>query len=112
MGVEAYGSLILHTVFRARHDDLVKHLLLWSRDSIDWGPLCSHYALTEGIIGDLKITSEELEIVARARKTHDLEWRRVYLQRNYVHEQRKQNQIDYRAADPVATEERRKAYKG
>ncbi|KAK0252988.1 hypothetical protein B0A54_09899 [Friedmanniomyces endolithicus] len=69
LALEATFTTIFHAVVeRPRIDRHYEHLLLWSRESVDWDPLCSHLSLTEPIRGGVGKTEEELEVAALARK--------------------------------------------
>lgn len=45
---------------------------------MEWRPLCSHQALTEGHLGDPSMTAEELELVAAMRRDHSLRSKKAY----------------------------------
>jgi len=69
LAIEATFTTIFHAVIeRPRIDRHYEHVLLWSRESVDWDPLCSHLSLTEPIRGGVGKTEEELEVAALARK--------------------------------------------
>ena len=42
---------------------------LWSRESVPWGYLCTHHAVTEHARGNLLLTPQESEILAAVRTT-------------------------------------------
>jgi len=64
VAVEATFAAIFHACMPMITDSCHDHLLLWPRDQVAWGYLCSHSPLKEGIQGNLDLTSEELEIIA------------------------------------------------
>ena len=67
LALEAAFDVIFHAKIKAITDSYFGHLVLWSADSVDWDPLCSHLPLTEAIRGGLEMTPEELETVAAIR---------------------------------------------
>lgn len=114
LAAETYSSIVFFAIFPMITDSWVDHLQLWSRDNvaIDWAPLCSHLALSEGIRGDLQITSEELEIASAARRARIRSMDRVYIReyrkQDWVRAHRMKNQIDLRAGP--AYEDKRRVY--
>lgn len=67
LAFEAAFTMLFHGCIPFITDPWIEHLLLWARDSVEWGPLCSHLSLNEAIRGGLKLTPEELEINAAIR---------------------------------------------
>jgi hypothetical protein len=68
LAVEALFTCLFFAAFAATTDSYFKDLLLWERDTATWKPLCSHLPLAERIEGDIRMTAEELELVAALRK--------------------------------------------
>lgn len=68
LALEATFTVLLHACIAMITNSSFEHLLLWSRSSVEWEPLCSHLSLIEAVRGDLTLTAEELEIAA-ARRT-------------------------------------------
>ncbi|PSK57848.1 ATP synthase subunit beta, mitochondrial [Elsinoe australis] len=67
LAFEAVFTMLFHGCIPFITDPWIEHLLLWARDSVEWGPLCSHLSLNEAIRGGLDLTPEELEINAAIR---------------------------------------------
>lgn len=67
--LEAAFTVIFHACVDNHSDRFLVPVHYWDRKSVTWEPLCTHYSLTEGIRGNLKATSEELEAAALAAKS-------------------------------------------
>lgn len=68
LALEALFTALFFASIPAITDSYFEHLLLWKRDTVTWKPLCSHLPLNEGIMGDLQMSIEELELVAAKRR--------------------------------------------
>jgi hypothetical protein len=76
-------------------DIYIEEFLLWSREAVEWGPLCGHSALSEGIRGDLMLSPEELELSAMMRKAREQEKRNAWTE-GYRAKKREEDLIGFR----------------
>lgn len=65
--LEAYFAIQFHAIIKMSSDKLFEHLVSWPRESVSWGPLCTHLPMMEVVKGDLSMSPEQLEIAAAAR---------------------------------------------
>ncbi|KAL8742197.1 MAG: hypothetical protein Q9184_008291, partial [Pyrenodesmia sp. 2 TL-2023] len=86
MAMEALMTYIFHAGFSMITDTYISDFLLWSREAVDWEPLCSHSPLKEAIRGGLELSQQELELAAQIRKARSKERANAGSQR---HRQRK-----------------------
>lgn len=68
LALEALLTFIFHAGLAMVTDSYVSEFSLWSRQSVEWEPLCSHSPLKEAIRGGLELSEEELELAAKIRK--------------------------------------------
>lgn len=68
LAVEATFTNIFYSAFHTCMDGLWTGFMPWSRTSVEWRPLNTHSPFTEGVTGDLHLTSEELLRAEEERK--------------------------------------------
>ena len=82
----------------------LSHICLWNRATLEYGGLCSHCCLYEGVAGEFELSVEELEtlnadkIYARAAKQSETShnWHNHQMETNY--EEYSANRAAYNAA--------------
>ncbi|TVY24568.1 ATP synthase subunit alpha, mitochondrial [Lachnellula hyalina] len=68
IAIEGTFTNIFYSAIPTCMDALWTGLVPWSRDDVLWRPLNSHTPFKEGVVGDLKMTAEELLALAAERK--------------------------------------------
>jgi hypothetical protein len=66
--LEALFTIMFHACISMVTDSYVEDFTIWPRGSVGWGPLCSHLSLKEFARGDLGLSFEELETIAKVRR--------------------------------------------
>lgn len=64
LALESIFTCLFHAKFKMITDEYYEHLLLWKCDTVSWEPSCTHLPIKEKLVGDFKLTEEELEIIA------------------------------------------------
>lgn len=73
LALEATFTVLLHNCRPAITNMYYSHLLIWQRDQVKYGPLCSHLSFREAIRGGLDLTPKELAISAAVRRERSAE---------------------------------------
>lgn len=71
--IESYFTIVFNACIPMVSDVYIEDFSLWPRDSVTWGPLCSHLPLSESLRLGLDLTPEQLEDVERVRRARALE---------------------------------------
>jgi hypothetical protein len=78
MAVEAFFANVFWAMRTPKGGDYgMAQICPWSLDMLDWDGLCSHYALSEDVVGDFDLSPEELETKAAEIKQRNLENQKV-----------------------------------
>ncbi|KAH7374116.1 ATP synthase alpha/beta family, nucleotide-binding domain-containing protein, partial [Cadophora sp. MPI-SDFR-AT-0126] len=68
LSLEAIFTCLFLALRKAKSDVYYDAVLLWERDTVEREPLCTHLPLNEKIIGNLDLSTEELEIIDALRR--------------------------------------------
>ncbi|KAJ4861719.1 hypothetical protein T069G_02673 [Trichoderma breve] len=77
IALEATFSFIFWAMQSRKKDYKMGSYCPWPRDSFTYHGLCTHNALFEAIVGDLKLSPEELKVLARIRDERERQYRRL-----------------------------------
>lgn len=68
LGIEGIFQMFLFAAYSSKADPIWAGLVPWSREDVQWQPLCSHVSLNERSSGDFDASPELLEQLAAERK--------------------------------------------
>jgi hypothetical protein len=66
--LEAFFTAVFFACFNSIMEPIWSGFMPWTRDSVTWGPLCSHLPLSEGVGDEINLTPQQLEAMEEIRK--------------------------------------------
>lgn len=79
--LEACFTCLFYTCTYTRLEPLWTSFTPWTRESVTWGPLCSHIPFREGVGQSLNLTPQQLQDLAAARTVRDAKNNKVLWER-------------------------------